>query len=49
MEKIQEINLYEIRPSAMNPRKTFDKESLQELAPSRPRLPRAPLRPCPRR
>ena len=32
MEKIQEINLYEIRPSAMNPRKTFDQEALQELA-----------------
>ena len=30
--KIQEISLNEIRPSAMNPRKTFDKESLQELA-----------------
>ena len=32
MEKIQEINLYEIRPSAMNPRKTFDQDALQELA-----------------
>ena len=32
MEKIQEINLYEIRPSTMNPRKTFDHEALQELA-----------------
>lgn len=32
MEKIQEINLFEIRPSAMNPRKTFDQEALQELA-----------------
>lgn len=30
--KIQEISLNEIRPSAMNPRKTFDQESLQELA-----------------
>ncbi len=30
--KIQEISLSEIRPSAMNPRKTFDQESLQELA-----------------
>ena len=30
--KIQEISLNEIRPSAMNPRKTFDEESLQELA-----------------
>ena len=29
---IQEISLDQIRPSAMNPRKTFDQESLQELA-----------------
>ena len=32
MDKIQEISLYQIRPSAMNPRKTFDQEGLQELA-----------------
>lgn len=32
MEKIQEVSLNKIRPSAMNPRKTFDQESLQELA-----------------
>ena len=30
--KIQEISLSDIRPSAMNPRKTFDEESLHELA-----------------
>lgn len=30
--KIQEVSLNKIRPSAMNPRKTFDEESLQELA-----------------
>ena len=29
---IQEISLDQIRPSAMNPRKTFDEESLHELA-----------------
>ena len=32
MEKIQEVSLNKIRPSAMNPRKTFDQEALQELA-----------------
>lgn len=32
MEKIIKIDIGEVKPSPMNPRKTFDKESLQELS-----------------